>query len=137
MGPRLVKINRLEATELTGLAIETPADAIVAASAIQRRGAQSVAITLGEQGAIGLDLYGHGFGWIAPAVNGRYPIGSGDAFLAGIITAVEQGQTFREAVRLGVAVGTANSLQVGAGNFDPADVDKLLPQVTEMALQLI
>jgi 1-phosphofructokinase family hexose kinase len=130
----VVKINQDEAAELTGQEIKSPAEAVGAARWIQQQGAAKVVITLGQYGAIGLDTAGQCFGWQPPPTEGRYPVGSGDAMLAGIISATGDGQGFADAVRLGVAVGTANSLQPGAGIFNVTDVSALLPQVTEINL---
>ena len=130
--PALVKINRHEAADLVGHPIQQVHEATAAVVELQARGAQAVVITLGAQGAAGIDRDGQPFGWAAPDAGGLYPTGSGDALLAGIVTGLARGQTLREAVRLGVAVGTANTLRIGAGVFDVAWVETLLRDVREL-----
>ena len=128
-GPYLVKINQLEAGELVGRVVSSPSDALAAAHQIRTRGAQAAVITLGADGAVGVDEQGRGFGWAAPAVEGIFPVGSGDSFFAGTAAGLARGLTLAQAVCLGVAAGTANALQIGPGVFDAADVDRLLPEV--------
>ena len=133
-GPRLVKINQHEAAEAVGCPVDTGYAAIEAAAEIQSRGAQAVIITLGKQGAAGIDQTGERFGWAAPEVAGMFPIGSGDALFGGVVAGLARGQTLAQALRLGVAVGAANTLQMGAGVFAPLEVDALLPRVQPLAV---
>ena len=133
-GPRLVKINQHEAAGVVGRPVETGDTAVEAAAEIQARGAQAVIITLGKQGAAGVDQRGERFGWAAPDIAGMFPIGSGDSLFGGVVAGLAHGQTLAQALRLGVAVGAANTLQMGAGVFDPAEVDRLLPQVQPLAM---
>ena len=131
--PTLVKINQHEAASMVGYRIEDATTAAGAALALQGRGAQAVVITLGRQGAVGVDATGRAFGWSAPELPGLYPIGSGDALFGGVIAGLARGESLREAVRLGVAVGAANTLQIGAGIFDPAQVEALLGEVRPLS----
>jgi 1-phosphofructokinase family hexose kinase len=129
VAPTLLKVNQAEAAQLLGRQIEVLAAAVEAAAELQARGSQAVVITLGKQGAIGVAADGQHFGWAAPEVAGTYPTGSGDALFAGIAAGLAQGLALPEALRLGVAVGAANTLQPGAGIFDPAAVTRLEEQV--------
>jgi fructose-1-phosphate kinase PfkB-like protein len=127
--PALVKINRQEAGGVLNKSINTPAEALQAAADIQALGPQAVVITLGAAGAVGLDAAGQTFGWASPRVNSLCPVGSGDSLLAGVVTGLGRGQSLKEATRLGVAAGAANTLQLGPGLFDPAMVQTLLAQI--------
>jgi sugar/nucleoside kinase (ribokinase family) len=60
-----------------------------------------------------------------PAVTVRNPIGAGDSFLAGLVTARESGRDWPAAIRRGLATGSASVEQDGAGVVDPARVDDL------------
>ena len=51
---------------------------------------------------------------------GRYPVGSGDAFLAGFVTAARSGGSLREALGVALGAGAANAEMPGAGRLDPA-----------------
>lgn len=132
--PALLKINQHEAGEMTGYQVTNPAGALRAATDLQQRGAQQVVITLGKQGAVGLTAEGEFFGWRAPDVPAVYPTGSGDSLFAGIAAGLVEGQRLSEAVRLGVATGTANTLQMGAGRLERQKVAELLPLVQELPI---
>jgi 1-phosphofructokinase family hexose kinase len=123
-GPDLVKINAAEACELLDLAaIDDPADALGAAEAIRARAGgegHAVVITLGERGMVLIDPSGtawHG----SVAAHGAYPVGSGDAFLAGLLSALtaDPPASWPEAARLGLGAATANAEIPGAARLDP------------------
>ena len=52
-------------------------------------------------------------------VRGRYPVGSGDAFLAGLVTALDRGAPWEDALRLALGAGAANAELPGAARLDP------------------
>jgi 1-phosphofructokinase family hexose kinase len=56
-------------------------------------------------------------------------VGSGDAFLAGYLSARQAQQSPETALSLAVACGAANTQRFGAGVFDPADVEALMRRV--------
>ncbi len=132
--PALVKINQHEAAEAVGRPVRSGRDAVEAAARIQRDGAKAVIITLGKLGAAGIDRAGERFGWAAPEVSGMFPIGSGDSLFGGVVAGLARGETLAGALRLGVAVGAANTLHMGAAVFDPDEVEALLPAVRPLDL---
>jgi 1-phosphofructokinase family hexose kinase len=123
--PELVKVNAGEAA------------AAVAALAGDGRplGAALRALTGGAavvtHGADGLELCGaDGQGArVRPPALGRYPVGSGDACLAGIVCALDAGADWREAVALGVGAAAANAELPGAGRLDPERARALAARV--------
>lgn len=127
--PALLKINQHEAGAAVGREITSPDQAFAAAAELQKRGAQQVVITLGQQGAVGLTGEQIPFGWRSPEVAAISPVGSGDCLFAGLAAHLAQGQSLPEAVRWGIAAGAANTLQVGAGRFDRRDLERLYPLV--------
>jgi 1-phosphofructokinase/tagatose 6-phosphate kinase/6-phosphofructokinase 2 len=123
-GPDLVKINAAEAAELLEAPpIDDIAPAREAADAIRARAGgdgHAVVITLGERGMVLIDPGGdawHG----AVAARGAYPVGSGDAFLAGLLSALstEPDPSWPDAARLGLGAATANAELPGAARLDP------------------
>lgn len=67
----------------------------------------------------------------APAytVEGAYPVGSGDSFLAGLVTELARSGDVGAALRTAVATGSANATVPGPGIFDPAVVARLAERV--------
>jgi len=114
--------NETEAATLTGLTVETEADALAAAKEFVRRGAKNALITLGEKGAL---LYGEAGTHMVPAFKVAKVVettGAGDAFNGGFAVALAEGQSPVEAIRFGCATaglsvqkpGTAPSMPVRA-----------------------
>lgn len=54
------------------------------------------------------------------------PIGSGDAFAAGLAAGLVQGQSVLQACRLGTACGAANAMTALAGHANRSEIDRLL-----------
>jgi 1-phosphofructokinase family hexose kinase len=126
-GPALVKINADEASELLDAPVGDRDRAVAAARAIRDRAGgdgHAVAITLGEAGMVLVDPDGRALAGSAPA-RGRYPVGSGDALLAGLVTALANGEPWVSAAALGLGAGAANAEIAGAGRLDPARAREL------------
>lgn len=134
-GPALVKINRSEAAELLGC----PAGDDLAAMAEQIRdrllggGADPNAVVIltdGEHGSLGLrgdqTLLAHP---LPRHLTGRFPVGSGDAFLGGLLIALDRGADLADALALATAAGAANAAVPGAGRFEAVAVEDLLERV--------
>jgi fructose-1-phosphate kinase PfkB-like protein len=101
------------------------AEVVATAREIAARTHGVVVITRGLDGAVALGPDGATFRVGPPATRGSYPVGSGDAFLAGLAHATLEGRTFVEAVQLGSAAAGANALARGAGRLDAADATRL------------
>jgi fructose-1-phosphate kinase PfkB-like protein len=63
-------------------------------------------------------------------VRGRYPVGSGDAFLGGVAVALARGDATVEAARLGCAAGIANAQVPGAGELDASRIPAILEAIS-------
>ena len=129
--PYVVKCNQAEAAAVLGRPIDTLEQARDAALEWAALGIPHVAISMGERGAVAAAKQGsrHSLrAWHvrAPEVDALCPVGSGDAMLAGAIVALDGGASWPEAVRYGVAVGTANTLVPGAGFLDLETLPDLL-----------
>ena len=133
--PSIVKVNGSEAAEATGLPVTDPTEAVRAARALIARGAGQVVVTLGAEGAVACDGKS---AWRlrSDAQRGMYPVGSGDAFIAGLAIAVVAGSSLAGAAGAGMAAGIANALVPGAGNLDPAAAARLLDSVEVSALAI-
>jgi 1-phosphofructokinase family hexose kinase len=126
--PAVVKVNAVEAGGAAGLTVGDAASAVAAARVLRGRGAAAVIVTLGIAGAVVVTATGEAR-LVPPDIQGAYPVGSGDAFLAGLAAAVVRGETLVEAARYGTAAGIANALVPGVGELDPASAERLVPGV--------
>ena len=118
-GPALVKVNAEEAGGLLGRRVATAEEAREAAAEIRSRlprGAAAI-VTRGAEGAV-VALPDGGFLSGRLYARGPYPVGSGDAFLGGLVTALERGEAWPEAVRLALGAAAANAEVPGAGRLD-------------------
>ena len=61
-------------------------------------------------------------------VRGRYPVGSGDAFLAGLIAGLDVGAAWDESLCRALGAATANAEIAGAGKLEPARAAELADQ---------
>jgi fructose-1-phosphate kinase PfkB-like protein len=120
-GAALIKPNEHELEGLTG------SGTLQAAHDLYRRTGVAVLLTLGERGAvyIGQDVWEAA----APHVEVLNPVGSGDSLLGAFLHARQGGQSIPEALRLGVAAGSANALLGGPLKFRAEVVHELLSQV--------
>jgi 1-phosphofructokinase family hexose kinase len=124
-----VKVNGAEAGQILGRSIAQPGEALAAARELRQRTGTEVVLTLGERGAVLLSDTG---GWHArpPAVQVVSAVGSGDSFLAGLVTALASGLPEPESLRYAVAAGAANALSVGGGLLNRDDVDAILARTS-------
>jgi 1-phosphofructokinase family hexose kinase len=120
-GPSVVKVNAAEAGELLDTTVTSDAEALAAARAIVTTaggdGHASV-VTLGLEGAVlvapdGSCLHGR------VDERGPFPVGSGDAFLAGLVVALEAEEYWPAALAMAVGAGAANAEVRGAGRLEP------------------
>ncbi len=120
-----VKINHLEAEMLLKLKIVEPEDAITAGKRLIQRGARQAVITMGKRGAV---FVTEETNWYAasPSVRAISAVGSGDVFLAGLVTAFMEGLSPSRALCQAVAAGAANTLTIGGGAFDLNEFKRLL-----------
>jgi 1-phosphofructokinase family hexose kinase len=126
--PEIVKGNRRELERLLGRHLDDEPSTLAAAKQVHKSGVQTVVVTRGREGAIAVH---HTKKWrgIAPRVRAVSAVGSGDAFLAGVVLTLSRGGTMEEAMRLGIASGTAAVLTQGTEPPRRREVDILLPRV--------
>lgn len=107
-GPTAVTPNQQEAERLLGLVLLTRTQSIDAARKIHAMGAGSVILSLGSRGAIGvMEKSVHEA--VPPRVDAVCPIGAGDAMAAAFTWSMDEKGNFPDALRWGVAAGTASA----------------------------
>jgi 1-phosphofructokinase family hexose kinase len=118
-GPNIVKVNAEEAGALLGDPIGTVENAARGAADIVRRAGgpgRAALITRGADGAV--LVAPDGSTWVGRLYErGPYPVGSGDAFLAGLVVALDRGDDWPDALAVALAAGTANAQSRGAGTL--------------------
>jgi fructose-1-phosphate kinase PfkB-like protein len=89
---------------------------------------QSIVITMGKRGALAVTGDGS---WFAPALPVPFvsPAGAGDALSAGLMLARFRGQSWRDALGMGVAAAAATVMNRSTCDCEPAQVAELLPKV--------
>lgn len=112
VGPSAVAPNQAEAERLLNRALITRQHFQDAARRIVAMGAKWVVLSLGSRGAVGASesvLVEA----VPPLIDAVCPIGAGDALAAAFTWAISEGKPFEEAVRWGVAAGTASAALPG------------------------
>jgi fructose-1-phosphate kinase PfkB-like protein len=93
----------------------------------------AVVLTAGSEGAVAVDAVG---AWrAAPDPQpGRFAIGSGDSFLAGLLVALDAGAALPAALHDASAAGSANTRAPGAGVFTRSDFEAARSRIEVVAL---
>jgi 6-phosphofructokinase 2 len=121
----LLKPNLRELSQLSGreeLALDEVDDA--AMEIINRGKVDVVVVSLGPGGA--MVVHKDGYRHIpAPTVPKRSTVGAGDSMVAGMVYALQQGMSPEEMAMMGVACGTAATMNEGTRLFEKADAERL------------
>jgi tagatose 6-phosphate kinase len=122
--PELVKPNRSELAATLGRELKDEAAVLAAMRELCQRGAQRVVVTAGKDLALAFDGQ-HWWRVHPPRIDAVNPIGSGDAFTAGLVVSLLRGEDLGEACRWASAAGAANALTLLAGDVRREDVEQL------------
>ncbi len=124
-GVYLLKPNLGELSKMVGVESLEMDEVDEAASEIIKRGdCEIVVVSMGPNGA--LLVTKDGFEHIpAPTVLKKSTVGAGDSMVAGMTWMLAQGKTPREMARMGVACGSAATMNPGTELFKSDDVYKL------------
>lgn len=91
---------------------------------IETEKCEVVVVSMGAQGAY-LVTRDQTIHVQAPVVKKLSTVGAGDSMVAGMVHALSQGKTMAEVLKMGVACGTAATMNAGTELFKKADVDRL------------
>jgi len=106
--PSVISPNQQEAERLLGRAIITRSQSLEAVQRIHDMGPEAVILSLGSRGALASCPEGL-MEALPPRIESLCPIGAGDALAAAFVWAVEKKKSFADALRWGVAAGTATA----------------------------
>jgi ribokinase len=120
--------NQSEAQSLTGVAVESVADADKAARVLRKRGARNVVVKLGEFGAYWLGRDDRGLHVPAPKIDAVDTTAAGDAFNGALGVALAKGGSFEDALRFACGAGSLACTKRGAQQAMPTrmEVEALL-----------
>ncbi len=127
-GPTIVKPNQSEAERLLNTALITRSQLIDAVQHIKALGPKSVVLSLGSRGVIAATSTEGVLEVVPPPVQSLCPIGAGDAMSAAIVWALNNGESFGDALRWGVAAGTASSKLPGITLANLEQTKEIYPQ---------
>lgn len=126
--PTVVTPNNVEAERLLGKPLLTRTQYVEAAERIRAMGPESVVLSLGSRGAIG--AYKDGLiEALPPRIDAVCPIGAGDALTAGYIWSMKRKPNPAEALRWGVAAGTASAKLPGMSFANLEQTQEIYRQV--------
>lgn len=126
--PTVVTPNQTEAERLLGRTLLTRTHYIEAAARIRSMGAEMVALSVGSRGAVGSSSHGL-VEALPPRVDAVCPIGAGDALSAAYTWAMTRRSTPEDALRWGVAAGTASAQLPGMAFASLAQTEETYRQV--------
>jgi len=134
-GVFLLKPSIRELREDVGADLSTEAEQVAAARGLVARGvARHVLVSLGAQGAL-LVSADAAQRFAAVQVAPGSGVGTGDAMLAGVAVGIARDWPLSDAVRLGIAAGSAMLLTPGTAPCTRGDTERLFRQ-TEMPVDI-
>jgi len=122
--PFMVKPNRFELSKLLG----AEADVRGGLKALAGMGVALPVVSLGKDGAMAY-VEGEFFKFSTPDVPVVNAVGSGDSFVAGVAVGVSRGMSPLDAVKLGMACGTANTQFAQTGMVSQELVNQFFKQI--------
>lgn len=125
--PFLIKPNIFELNRLTETKVNEIKD-IAETVKPYRDSVEYIIVSLGARGAVGFSKEGD-YHVRPPKIKARNSSGAGDSFMAGVVSVMNESGSFEEALRTGVACGTAAVLTGPGGLCKKTDVDSVRKEV--------
>ena len=119
--PFLIKPNNHELGEIVGRTLTTDADITAAARTLQEKGARNVLVSMAGDGALLLDEKGEVHRIGTPKGRVVNSVGAGDSMVAGFVAGYLRSGSYREALRLGTACGSATAFSLGLAKKEMID----------------
>ncbi|MCC8409738.1 1-phosphofructokinase family hexose kinase [Mucilaginibacter sp. UR6-1] len=130
-GIYLLKPNQSELRKLTGMEVDDNESLEEAARIIVNKGKCGiVVVSMGPQGAYAITKDQAEF-VSAPSVKKRSTVGAGDSMVAGMVYGCVNNYDLGHIVRMGIACGSAATMNHGTELFKTADVDRLYEWLTK------
>ncbi len=132
-GPFAIKPNKYELERLVGSPLMDLKEIVEAAKEILKFGVEVVIVSLGEFGALGVSRE-EVFRVVPPKVEVKNTVGAGDSLVGAFAYGIYSGKSLKEAVKLGVACGTATVMEEGVRLCNPETLKGLLREVKVFSL---
>ncbi|WP_312503434.1 1-phosphofructokinase [Lacrimispora sp.] len=117
--PFLIKPNNHELGEMFGVTLHSPEEITYYGKRLQEKGAGNVLISMAGDGAILITEEGEVFRMGVPKGIVKNSVGAGDSMVAGFIAGYLENGSYKHALRLGSAAGSASAFSDGlAGKED-------------------
>lgn len=126
--PFIIKPNEDEIVQLIGKQAVELDDIIQAGEKLQELGIEHVCFSLGDKGALFVNRSGV-YQVNAPKIRVVNTVGSGDAFLGGLVYKFSQGEDFTEAYKWAVACGSANAGEKEIAKVQKETVESLVKEL--------
>lgn len=125
--PFLIKPNHHELQEAVGHQIESKQDAVICAKILQEKGARNVLVSMASQGAVLVNE--HGEVLMSESCKGTVvnSVGAGDSMVAGFIAGYLKNGSFKEALEMGIAAGSASAFSVNLATLE--ETEQMLKQL--------
>ena len=127
--PSFIKPNEDEIAQLTGRSFSGREEAVRALMELHDGGIPYVVLSLGAEGAL-LACDKGVFHGKPPKITPRNTVGCGDSMVAGFAVGFSRHLPMAETFRMALTVSAASALSLFTGDFDPADYDRLYPEVS-------
>lgn len=127
--PAWLKVNETEACAMIGSSINSAdrvGSAADAARTLQDQGAKNVVITLGAWGSVALLEDADPLRITGEPIERGTAVGSGDCYLAGLMTSLSGGDAPRDALALAAAAATANARHALVARFSADELEAAL-----------
>lgn len=126
--PYMLKPNLYELNRLVGRTLQTEEDILGAGRWLLDEGVELVVVSAGSKAAYAITREET---WVAtpPAIEAHSTVGAGDSMVAAMALKLSENAPLEEALRYGVAAGTAAVITVGTELVYARDVENFFPQV--------
>ena len=127
--PTLIKPNEDEIVQLLGRPVSGSEEAARALAELHEGGIPYAVLSLGAEGAL-LACDEGVFHGKPPKITPRNTVGCGDSMTAGFAVGFARSLSTEDTFRMALAVSAASALSLFTGDFDPADYERLLPEIS-------
>jgi 6-phosphofructokinase 2 len=136
-GVYMIKPNLKELASLAGTDFLTPDTAIGAAKKIiAKNKCQAIVVSMGENGAL-LVTKDAAVETPQPPVKVKSTVGAGDSLVAGIVYGLSQNYGLPDAVKFGVACGSAATMNPGTELCNKADAERIYAAIRQASTEAI